>query len=354
MPIVGLTDQAPSFPEIGHIRKGAPKGDNRPGKDLDYFRVEFNDTDANSETRFKELYGDKPRAIRVMLPYDDIDLFFDAWHEKYTAGKLEHRCDGEIVHYPPSERGQPCTIKNHADAKQRCKPVGRLRVIVEGLDRLGYLTVHTTSKYDLLNLSKNLAAIKQFFGRLTGIPLVLRRVEKNISTPTGKRYKKWLLFFEVSPEWVQPRLAALRESALLEVSGGLALPTGDYAEVDESTGELLVEGEAIEGAPRHTIMHWIDGVNEEGEESEPAFFAYAARMDLDRDAALAALGVKAIREYAGTKPQAAAALKARAKELEAQKKAMQPEPINVLDAAFPRDRDGEPVPTEEPETNEEF
>ena len=41
MPIVGLTDRGMAFPQIGDIRKGEPKGENQPGKDLRWFRVEF-------------------------------------------------------------------------------------------------------------------------------------------------------------------------------------------------------------------------------------------------------------------------------------------------------------------------
>ena len=41
MPIKGLTNGEMDFPEIGRLRKGAPKTQaDRPGKDLTYFRFE--------------------------------------------------------------------------------------------------------------------------------------------------------------------------------------------------------------------------------------------------------------------------------------------------------------------------
>jgi hypothetical protein len=296
MPIKGLTTRAAGFPEIGHIRKGAPKGENRPGKDLDYFRVEFNDTDTNSPTRFKEIYGNEPRAIRIMLPYDDIDQCFDAWREAYSAGQLLHRCDGEVVHYPPSERGQPCLLKDHQDKKRRCKPVGRLRVILPELARLGYMTVHTTSVYDLKNISANLAAIKQLAGRLTGIPMVLRRVEKEISTPTKegkrKRYKKWLLFIEVEQTWVEARLAGLQETALLEAGGTPMLASGedDYI-VDNDTGEIVEEPQATI-TTAIPIPHWS-----ENEENLQKFTDFCINKGISKLEALFALGVDDIADY---------------------------------------------------------
>ena len=46
MPIIGLTDRPASFPQIGILRKGAPKPERGPGRDLKHFRFDTDDTDA--------------------------------------------------------------------------------------------------------------------------------------------------------------------------------------------------------------------------------------------------------------------------------------------------------------------
>jgi len=106
MPIRDL-QQGAMFPIIGHVRKGAPKGENRPGKDLDYFRVEFDGGDAKlMNEQFVKLYGKEPRELKIMLLDDNIDRVFDAWRETYVSGGLTHRCDGEFIVYPPEARAK--------------------------------------------------------------------------------------------------------------------------------------------------------------------------------------------------------------------------------------------------------
>lgn len=235
MPIRGLTQTTPSFPQIGNIRKGAPKpaSGNKPGADLNYFRVVFNANESDAERVFVDAYGKEPQEIRVYLPYDDIERNFETWKEEYSAGGLKHRCDGETIQYPLERRGQPCE-------QSTCpgKPVGRLRVVIPELQRFAYLMAHTTSLYDIINLSGQLQAVYALAGRFQGVPLILRRVEREVSVNTkdGKRrYKKWLLDIEIDPIWVRGKMAALAKDAL-PMPARLELPSGMI--VDTDTGEV--------------------------------------------------------------------------------------------------------------------
>jgi hypothetical protein len=84
---------------------------------------------------------------------------------------------------------------------------------------MAIVTVMMTSKHDILNLHASLMAIDEarMNGSLRGIPLVLRRVEKKISTPRdGKRVRvtKWLLQIEAQPRWVALQLQAQERAAL--------------------------------------------------------------------------------------------------------------------------------------------
>jgi hypothetical protein len=64
MPIKGLTDTVlPSFPVLGKLRKGGPKGERGYGAELSYFR--FSGAVPGIEQKFGEVYGAQPAALTV-------------------------------------------------------------------------------------------------------------------------------------------------------------------------------------------------------------------------------------------------------------------------------------------------
>ncbi len=289
MPIKGLTDRGLSFPEIGQIRKGAkkPADGKKPGADLSYFRVEFDEQEAKAAEIFRQTYGNQPAAIRIILPFNEIERMWDANLEGYTAGRMVARSDGEIYNYLVDAQTGELLVKNGIDLKTRqprpyiegepcgsykaqngkiekifCKPSGRLKVIIPELARAAYLTVLTTSKHDIINISDQLRAFQTINnGIIAGIPLVLRRRPRKISTPnadgTRARRVKWLLSIEADPEWVKRRLTETKRLAL--PGNGLALPAperpqlepGDEGDYEPDAGDLADadydEGEVEEG-----------------------------------------------------------------------------------------------------------
>lgn len=281
MPIIGLTDRNEgSFPQIGTVRKGAPKTQNAPGKDLAWFRVEFDEKETLAAQAFTARFGSEPTDIVIVLPFDEVGRCWEAWREAYVAGALIHRCDGEIVQYAINPKtgekivvngigpdGRPVRCKGKPDG---CRPVGRLRVIVPELQRLAYLVVMTTSIHDIINISDQLQGIASMNGgRLAGIPLVLRRRPKEISTPSGEagkraRRKKYLVSIEADPEWVKAKLGAMHRSALpgngfdpgaaLPAPAHTLQPSGpEWTEVEDDEGELMEES-ASEEAPRQDAL----------------------------------------------------------------------------------------------------
>jgi hypothetical protein len=207
------------FPEIGQIRKGDVKpNDRQPGKDLDHFR--FTSPDAEVIEKFKKAFGEKPRSLAVRLPFRATEENFEAWMEEYTAGAIQHRCDGETCVGWRTSQGTWSTEPKPCPGK--CKASGRLKVFIPDLGRMAFVTVLTTSKLDIINLGSSLKAIESINGAVSGIPLILSRVEREISTPGegGKRArrKKWLLQIEASPEWASLQFGAMRDAALLSAS----------------------------------------------------------------------------------------------------------------------------------------
>lgn len=253
MPIVGVTNRGEQFPEIGQIRKGAPKTENAPGRDLTYFRVEIDERETETIATFNRVFGSQPQELRVMLAFNDIDRVWDAWYEAYTAGRLVARADGEFYTYKVDvktgevlTKGEPIpftkddvvgTWFNKAKNREepiRCKPVGRLRVVIPDLRRLAYLTVMTTSIHDIINLSGQIQALAMFNqGRIAGIPLILKRRPKEISCPkpdgSRARYTKWMLSIEADPAWV---------AVSLEAAKTLSLPAGVTGYLPEGTKNI--------------------------------------------------------------------------------------------------------------------
>ena len=273
MAIKRLQNQVASFPRIGKLRKGGKKQLNAQGKeifgeDLDYFRFDCDDNSANE--KFRQMYGDKPDTILVYLPYVTRLENFDSWQESYLAGGLQHRCDGETctVWLDPktgsySQEPKPCP--------GGCKAVGRLNVIIPALERFAYITVETHSINDILTIESNLDAILKITGTLQGIPFMLKRRNRRISTPGkgGKRISrvKSLMLIEIEENWAALRFTAMQRSSLEMAANAGLLTTGDYTVVDVEPEQLRIvdtkTGEIIEGdAPDATIEIDMDDIEE--------------------------------------------------------------------------------------------
>lgn len=290
MPIVGLTDRAAEFPQIGSVRLGAPKPENgnRPGADLKHFRVEFDESETESLAAFTNAYGTKPVELNVLLPFNEIERNFDAYYEAYVAGGLVYRSDGETVLYEIDPKTGTKLVTNGEPRKPHranvpgMKATGRLKVIVPELGRAAFLVVHTTSVHNIANLSKQLAALQYINGgRLAGIPLKLRRRPVKISTPTpdGKRARreKWLLSIEADPTWVQRSLSAMQQAALPQL-----------------TAPEVIEAETLDD-------EWEEEVFEAGEPEPPTdaerWALFVEQAGVNKMHIAAALGTERVSEW---------------------------------------------------------
>lgn len=258
MPIAGLTtDRDASFPRLGKIRKGGVKTGNKPGKDLDYFRM---DSDRpRVMDRFREIYGNEPKEINVWLPYSTVQECFDPWMKEYATGSLKRQCDGNnqvIWLEGKSYRGvyndeAPIPCMKKIGKTCACKETGLLRVMVKELFQegiIGYFDVETHSKWDIITLTSNLEAAYRLRPNLLGIPFVLRRSPQKISTPMGEnnrsRVEKWLLTIEPDAAWVSKQFQDMYNNAIsgtpasipaLPPQPELMLAAGD----DEDTEEFI-------------------------------------------------------------------------------------------------------------------
>lgn len=273
MAIKGLTNRGAAFAQIGNIRKGAKvtkNGVERP-IDLKYFRVDIDELEKDRSAKFLHVYGAQPTEINILIPFDEIDRCWDAWCEAYTAGRMVARSDGEYFLYLVDLATGEVVVQNGSDkngnrvphktvigragkSEIKCKPVGRLKVIVPELQSAAYLVVHTTSFHDIKNISEQLEGIKMLNGgHLVGIPMVLRRRPKMVSVPkpdgTRVRLEKWLLSIEADPNWVSAMLTKLQQAALpmpvSVVNPGLpaSTPSTDHEQEPEGIPDGVFEDE---------------------------------------------------------------------------------------------------------------
>ncbi|RPI64472.1 MAG: hypothetical protein EHM48_00770 [Planctomycetaceae bacterium] len=245
--IKGLSDRGMAFPEIGSIRKGSAKvknGDKESmGKNLDYFRVVFDEGEAEAARAFEAAFTDKPKQFIAVLPFNEIERCWDFWREAYVrakgsaGGMMIHRCDGEYVNFARDPQTKEITVINGLDKQGRkvachgepvasyknhkgetvnicCRQVGRLRLIVPALGRSAYMVLHTTSWYDVQNITGNLESIRELHGgRIIGVPLIVKRRKVEINTPYGRRMES-LVFIEADSIWVKAKLAQMHQQAL--------------------------------------------------------------------------------------------------------------------------------------------
>lgn len=266
MPIRGLStreDAKPSFPNIGKLRKGGPKRQNRPGVDLDHFR--FTSDDPDIVAAFTAAYGEKPATLPIFLLHETMEDCFSSWREEYGQNRLcRLRCDGQFwtkwvdestVHTGERECDRQCR-----DTEQHCPDcpaayVGRLEVILRELWEaafIGVVTMETHSINDIGDISSVLVQNEPLGGK----EFLLKRVERRIGVPNKKTKKrmavtKWLVSLELTRDWVLRELDAAKYRRIAELNGELsaALPATTEPAVEEAefAAAVIEEGETAEG-----------------------------------------------------------------------------------------------------------
>lgn len=198
MPIRGITQDLnkirtnSDLPIIARLYKGAPKGPKRPGKDLDHFRVEFTDLAPPSlAASWQQLYGEQPTEFeRVFLIGATVAEAFPTWMEEWSGSQTcQHRCDGhtQVLHFGDhgySDEPVPCVAP-----ACKCSKVGRLTFVLYDLTMearvFGAVRLVTHSYHDIVNLHGLLAWVERRHGSLDGVPFVLGRADREVSTPMG-------------------------------------------------------------------------------------------------------------------------------------------------------------------------
>jgi len=286
MPIKGLTDSTKLyFPRIGKLRKGSMKGAKGPGKELPHWRFVAENEDPLIQEAFEHAYGPEPVSLSVYLPFRGLTDNWDTWMEKWAAGGLQHRCNGETTVVLQKPDGTYTTDPHPCPGG--CSRVGRLSVILPEMFKQGYVgivTVLTSGKHDLQNITETLNFIldtRRDEG-LSGILFTLARVAEQVSTPprqgTTNRTMSTKYNIRLTPavEWVQASLAlaATGQSHMLTDGRAVSTITGEIAssndwedpeDDDESeepvtVGTVMAQARHAEYATKAKTLQMTDAV----------------------------------------------------------------------------------------------
>ena len=253
MPIAKFKATRPRFSRLGKLRKGAEKGSNRPGEDLNYFRMDAERPAV--QAAFKAAYGKEPASLSIYLPHPTVDENFSTWQEEWAGGGLVHRCDGELLYDYRGENGAmmhddpptlPCPYESGDQKRTRsnpgCKAIGRLELVLPELLKRGHVgtvTFETHSLNDIGNILGALKATAEARGAdpqgLRGIEFSLYRQPEEISMWDEKlqkhvRREKWLCRIAPAASWVQMQLALASAQAMGgEINERLTLPGPEEA-----------------------------------------------------------------------------------------------------------------------------
>ena len=276
MPIAGLTNVPKAFLRLGHIRKGERDPNTGLPKDLDYFRVTFNNQPECEEV-FREAYGDKPTSINIRLAFPNVDEVWDANYEAYSKGGMIAKAasspsqglywifyrrhddgvvlvrngigvgeEGNLFASKPIDLETPIySYKSNKNEKVDVflEPVGRLNVVVPEIAHImvGYLEFRPGSPKDIANISRELAAIDYFSKQagkdITGLPMKLTRLPEEITKNIGgklSRGESWMVHIEVGGEW---------GGRALEVIDRLALPASTSDAIEGEVRDIEEEPE---------------------------------------------------------------------------------------------------------------
>jgi hypothetical protein len=207
-----IPDLTPALAEIGKIKIGylgekRTKGGRRLPEKLDHFELGTLMKDEDGGVVMDEVMtnaiGEDKTELDISLCYDEPALNFPTFYAAFTQSKLACMGDGRKA-WQRQEDGERkeivCDRKQCTLAKdKKCKPYGRLSVILTPANRIGGTYVfRTTSWNSLRNILSSMAFIRnQTGGILAGIPLKLKlRAATAVPNALGRRVKIYVVNME--------------------------------------------------------------------------------------------------------------------------------------------------------------
>ncbi len=244
------------LPRIGVIRKGgemtrgATPDQNRPGKDLEYFRL---DRAAPAVvTAWAEVMGKEPKSISGILPYSDPAECLSIWDELWQGKRLLWRGDGDRLHVqlqgdsyvryaPGNGPAQPASAGEKV-GKGKVTRLSRLRLLLPQMRIAGIFEVTSGSEIDADELWANLMWIRSTVATLQGAPVTVFRAPRQFNIPDNKKpgetmqVTKHMLHMMLDGRYLDALLPSPADGLLAPVQPppALALTDGQAVEDDDA------------------------------------------------------------------------------------------------------------------------
>lgn len=214
---------------IGHIKMGTKGAKGLPQK-LAYFNVEEDKaTSRDMVDIFKQLYPDNPKKLKIRFTSEDP---FNFRFKRYVNNKVV--CIGNDVHaitIGKDEKGRNAQveIECNKNCEQRacgkCKMVGSLKFVLEGIDAGGVWVLNTSGGYSLSNIATVIVDYKKAGISLKNktFELVLKPQE---SMAYGTYYSVELIGDELKPQLVAPTEGISEQTVLDTQNEKLQLAEG--------------------------------------------------------------------------------------------------------------------------------
>jgi hypothetical protein len=187
---------------LGKIRLGIKKiikGRELPSR-VDYFVC---------PPEVQKIYGEKPKEIDVMFLIENEEVLFPQTYKWYSSSCLRCKGDGEVA----TRRVRDLTEKQKKDLggdfpsdenalvevacpcemlKNGCGQVGNLMALLPKVSMAGVYQIDTTSFHNIIRLNSAFEYIRGMVGRISMVPLKLRRTPEIIEYK-GKKTTHHLL-----------------------------------------------------------------------------------------------------------------------------------------------------------------
>jgi hypothetical protein len=189
MPIKNLSNVR-RLPRMGKIGLGVKMDKKKDGSSCSPYPTEVDYFVAPKSVA--DVFGEKPKELRIMFPVSNAEVFFQQWYKCYGANLLKCKGDGEKAFTWDEAGGGMKEIPCPCDKleKKECKQIGILQFLLPDVPGAGVWQITTSSRNSIIDINSGIDFIRAICGRAHMIPLILKREKMDMQRVEGGQPKK--------------------------------------------------------------------------------------------------------------------------------------------------------------------